>query len=114
MERNIDEEFQILADYLAERKKLPVESESEDDEEKQCDHEGVETEEDFVCRKCDLALSGISQPDVYWREHAVLDQEYTDADRLTAVDKNLIKFMERANLHRSLPLVVTQERLRVQ
>ena len=47
MERNVDEEFQILADYLAERKKLPVDSDNEDDEEEKYEHEGVETEEDF-------------------------------------------------------------------
>ena len=47
MDRNVDEEFQVLADYLAERKKLPVASDSEDDEEEKCEHEGVETGEDF-------------------------------------------------------------------
>ena len=46
-ERNVDEEFQILADYPAERKKLPADSDSEDDEEESCEHEGVETDEDF-------------------------------------------------------------------
>ena len=97
---------------LAERKKLPVDSDSEDDEEEKCEHEGVETEEDFVCCKCGLVLSSIYQPDVHWHEHAVLDRQYTDSDRLVAVDKNLVKFMEKANLHRSLPLVVMQERLR--
>ena len=43
MERNIVEEFQILADYLAEKKKLPVHLDSEDDKEEKCEHEGVET-----------------------------------------------------------------------
>ena len=71
MERNVDEEFQILADYLAERKKLPVDSDSEDDEEEKWEHEGVETEEDFVCCQCGLVLSSIYQPDVHWHEHAV-------------------------------------------
>ena len=65
MEREVDEEFQILADYRAERKKLPVDSDSEDDEEEKCEHEGVETEEDFVCCKCGLVLSSIYQPDVH-------------------------------------------------
>ena len=63
MERNVDEEFQILADHLAEKKKFPVDSDSEDDEEEQREHEGVETEEDFVCCKCGLVLSSIFQPD---------------------------------------------------
>ena len=88
MERNIEEEFQILADYLAERKKLPVDSDSEEDEEEQCEHEGVETEEDFVCCECGLVLSGIHQTDVHWHEHTVLDRQYTDSDRLVAVGKN--------------------------
>ena len=109
MKRNIDEDFQILADYLAERTKLPVESDSDEDEEKQCNHEGVETEEDFVCCKCGLVLSSIFQPDVHWHQHAVLDRQYTYSDRLVGLDKNLVKFMEKVNLHRSLPLVVIQE-----
>ena len=54
MDRNVDEDFQILANYLAEKKKLPVDSDSEGDEEESCEHEGVETEEDFVCCKCGL------------------------------------------------------------
>ena len=101
-----------MADYLAEKKKWPVDSDSEDDEEEQCEHEGVEMAEDFVCCKCGLVLSSIYQPDVHWHEHAVLDRQYTDSDRLVAVDKNLMKFMEKADFHRSLPLVVIQERLR--
>ena len=49
---------------------------------------------------------------VHWHEHAVLDRQYTNLDRLVAVDKKFMKFMEKANLHRSLPLVVIQERWR--
>ena len=60
MERDIEEDFQILADYLAEKKTLSGDSDSENDEEEKCEHrEGVETEEDFVCCKCGLVLSNI-------------------------------------------------------
>ena len=63
MDRNVDEDFQILSYYLAEKKKLPVDSDSEDDEEEKCEPEGVETGEDFVCCKCGLVLPSIFQPD---------------------------------------------------
>ena len=39
MDRNVDEDFQILAYYLAEKKKLPVDSDGEVDEDEKCEQE---------------------------------------------------------------------------
>jgi len=77
----------------------------------ECDHEGIDTEEAFVCKKCGLVLDNIYLPDVNWFEHAMPARIYSDVDRLQAVNKNLIRFMEKAGLQRSLYII--QERMRV-
>ena len=83
-----------------------MDSDSKNDEEDRCDHDGVETEEDLVCCKYSLVLSSMYCPDVHWYKHPVLESQYMESDRLVAVDKNLMKLMEKAHSHRSLPLVV--------
>ena len=75
-------------------------------------HEGVETEECYVCCKCGLVLDNLYRPDVDWFEHSMLDRRYTDVDRCNAVDKNLLKFLEKVNMRSSLPLHIIQQRLR--
>ena len=38
-----------------------------------------------------LVLSSIYQLDIHLHQHAVVDRQYTDSDRLVAVEKNLKK-----------------------
>lgn len=113
---DLERDFQILMDYKAQRKEeLPQNEEMEDDggeKEKICIHEGVETEEDYVCCKCGLVLDNIYRVDVHWFDHATEDREYNDSDRLQAVDKTLIKFMEKSDLRSSMPLFSMQQCLR--
>ena len=72
--------------------------------EKKCVHEGIETEEEFVCQKCGLVLGQVYCPDVHWLEHAVKSKEHTDMSRLNAMDKTLGDFLDRIGWYDSLPL----------
>ena len=69
----MDDNFQILFDYveqmkreLAEKDKSDEQTKSAEDEEKKCVHESIETEEAYVCCKCGLVLEDIFQPDIHW------------------------------------------------
>ena len=104
----LEDHLRVLSDYLAEKKTDQPPGEKP----KRCVHEGVETEEAYVCRKCGLVLDNLYHPDVRWFEHATLDREYTDADRLIALDEALVKFMEKTELRPTVPLFLIQERLR--
>ena len=55
----------------------------------------METEEAYVCCKCGLVLEDIFQPDVHWLDHAMMARQYTNMDRLNAVDKALGAFLEK-------------------
>ena len=64
----MDDDFQILFDYveqmkreLAEKDKSDEQTKSAEDEEKKCVHESIETEEAYVCCKCGLVLEDIFQ-----------------------------------------------------
>ena len=77
----------------------------------------METEEAYVCCKCGLVLSvcvveDIFQPDVHWLDHAMMARQYTNMDRLNAVDKTLADFLDKVGWYDSLPLHDVQELLK--
>ena len=62
-----------------------------------CVHEGIETDEEFVCQKCGLVLGQVYNRDLHWLEYAVKAREVTDIDRLNAVDQTLADFLDRVS-----------------
>ena len=107
----MDVDFAMLLEYLT-RKKQPTQVSSEPLEKKKCVHEGIDTDEEHVCQKCGLVLGQIYCPDVHWLEHAIKAREYSDMDRLNAVDKTLADFLDKVGWHDSLPLHDVQELLK--
>ena len=98
----MDDDFRILFDYVEQMKRelqdeADLQSKSAEDEEKKCVHESIETEEDYVCCKCGLMLEDIFQPDIHWCDHALMPRIYGGADRLNAMHKVLIKFLDKAS-----------------
>ena len=75
-----------------------------------CEHEGIETDEFFVCRKCGL-VPYLYLPDVDWYGHSIITKEYKDSDRLLAVDRAAKQFFEKTGLKtRSFDIIL--QRLR--
>ena len=108
----MDADFAMLLEYLT-RKKQPTQVSSEPlEKKKKCVHEGIDTDEEHVCQKCGLVLDQIYCPDVHWLEHAIKAREYSDMDRLNAVDKTLADFLDKVGWHDSLPLHDVQELLK--
>ena len=108
----MDADFATLLEYLT-RKKQPTQVSSEPlEKKKKCLHEGTDTDEEYVCQKCGLVLGQIYCPDVHWLEHAIKAREYSDMDRLNAVDKTLADFLDKVGWHDSLPLHDVQELLK--
>ena len=115
----MDDDFRILFDYveqmkreLAEKDKADLQTKSAEDEEKKCVHESIETEEAYVCCKCGLVLEDIFQPDIHWCDHALMPRIYSGADRLNAMHKVLIKFLDKISFCTYLPMYTLEERLR--
>lgn len=111
----MEHDFKILYSYRkkAEQDKHLQEKNSETEEEdKKClRDECVEREEAYVCRNCGLG-DNLYQPDMDWHNHAVMEREYTDTDRLNAIDSNLLQFLEKVDwTGSSTPRCVIQERL---
>ena len=66
----MDDDFRILFDYVEQMKRelqdeADLQTKSDEDEEKKCVHESIETEEAYVCCKCGLVLEDIFQPDIF-------------------------------------------------
>ena len=67
----------------------------------------------YVCCNCGLVLEDIFQPDVHWLDHAMMARQYTNMDRLNAVDKTtLADFLNKVGWYDSLPLHDVQELLK--
>ena len=77
-----------------------------------CTGESIETEEAYVCCKCGLVLEDIFQPDIHWCDHALMPRIYGGADRLNAMHKVLIKFLDKISFCTYLPMYTLEERLR--
>ena len=113
---DLEEAFQILSDYKktqkeVKEKQLALESmeaqkqkqqeEEEGDgekgeQEKECLHQDqVLHEGSYVCTGCGLVLTSDFQPEVNWADRCVTPHIYLATDRLQAVDKHLIHFMEK-------------------
>ena len=97
----MDDDFRILFDYVEQMKRelqdeADLQTKSDEDEEKKCVHESIETEEAYVCCKCGLVLEDIFQPDIHWCDHALMPRIYGGADCLNAMHKVLIKFLDKA------------------
>ena len=113
----MDDDFRILFDYVEQMKRelqdeADLQSKSAEDEEKKCVHESIETEEAYVCCKCGLVLEDIFQPDIHWCDHALMPRIYGGADRLNAMHKVLIKFLDKISFCTYLPMYTLEERLR--
>ena len=115
----MDDGFQTMFDFVEEMKREMVKNKKalteplvEEDQEEKCEHEGIETEEALVCCKCGLVLDNIYLPDVHWFDHAQMERSYTSADRLNAVDKALVKFIEKIGYCTNIPLNVIEDRVR--
>ena len=113
----MDDDFRILFDYVEQMKRelqdeADLQSKSDEDEEKKCVHESIETEEAYVCCKCGLVLEDIFQPDIHWCDHALMPRIYGGADRLNAMHKVLIKFLDKISFCTYLPMYTLEERLR--
>ena len=114
----MEDDFQILFDYLknvrelAEKDKADSAENSPGDEEKKCVHEAIQTEEAYVCCKCGLVLEDIFQPDIHWCDHALMPRIYSGTDRLNAMNKALINFLDKVSLCTYLPMYTLEERLR--
>ena len=113
----MDDDFRILFDYVEQMKRelqdeADLQSKSAEDEEKKCVHESIETEEAYVCCKCGLVLEDIFQPDIHWCDHAFMPRIYGGADRLNAMHKVLIKFLDKISFCTYLPMYTLEERLR--
>ena len=111
----MDDDFQILFDYveqmereLAEKNKSDEQTKSAEDEEKKCEHESIETEEAYVC----CVVEDTFQPDIHWCDHALMPRIYGGADRLNAMHKVLIKFLDKISFCTYLPMYKLEERLR--
>ena len=113
----MDDDFRILFDYVEQMKrelqdKADLQTKSAEDEEKKCVHESIETEEAYVCCKCGLVLEDIFQPDIHWCDHALMPRIYGGADRLNAMHKVSIKFLDKISFCTYLPMYTLEERLR--
>ena len=108
----VEKDFQILIEHLARKREEERKKENYEREEEQCVHEGIETDEAFVCQHCGLVLGSLYGPDVHWFDHAVMPRVYSARDQLNAVDKALYKFIDRICLQTDLPMYTVQERLR--
>ena len=91
----MDADFAVLLEYLTRKRELTQVSSEPLEKKKKCLHEGTDTDEEHVCQKCKLVLGQIYCPDVHWLEHAMKAREYSDMDRLNAVDKTLVDFLEK-------------------
>ena len=106
----MEDDFQILFDYLknvrelAEKDKADSAQNSPGDEEKKCVHEAIQTEEAYVCCKCGLVLEDIFQPDIHWCDHALMPRIYSGTDRLNAMNKALINFLDKVSFCTYLPM----------
>ena len=113
----MEDDFQILFDYLknvrelAEKDKADSAQNSPGDE-KKCVHEAIQTEEAYVCCKCGLVLEDIFQPDIHWCDHALMPRIYSGTDRLNAMNKALINFLDKVSFCTYLPMYTLEERLR--
>ena len=113
----MDDDFRILFDYVEQMKRelqdeADLQTKSAEDEEKKCVHESIETEEAYVCCKCGLVLEDIFQPDIHWCDHVLMPRIYGGADRLNAMHKVLIKFLDKISFCTYLPMYTLEERLR--
>ena len=75
-------------------------------------HEAIQTEEAYVCCKCGLVLEDIFQPDIHWCDHALMPRIYSGTDRLNAMNKALINFLDKVSFCTYLPMYTLEERLR--
>ena len=121
---DLDEAFHILYEYKKaqeeskrqQRKELQQKDESVEeqkrDEEKIRMHKGEQVlhEGSYVCTECGLVMVSDFQPEAKWRDRCVIAHAYTATDRLQAIDKHLLEFMEKADVR--APLQPIQERLR--
>ena len=57
----MDEDFETLLEYLGRKNQLVQVSSGP---EKKCVLESIETDDEFVCQKCDLVLGQVYNPDV--------------------------------------------------
>ena len=113
----MDDDFRILFDYVEQMErelqdKADLQTKSAEDEEKKCVHESIETEEAYVCCKCGLVLEDIFKPDIHCCDHALMPRIYGGADRLNAMHKVLIKFLDKISFCTYLPMYTLEERLR--
>ena len=97
---------------LAEKEKADSPENSPGDEEKKCMNEAIETEEDNVCSTWFLALKDIFQPDIHWCDHAFMLRIYSGTDRLKAINKALMKFLDKVSFCTYLPMYTLEERVR--
>ena len=75
-------------------------------------HEGIETDDEYVCQKCGLVLGQVYNPDLHWLEHAMKARENSDMNRLNAVDKTLADFLDKVGSYDSLTRHDIQELLK--
>ena len=101
----VEKDFQILIEHLARKSEEERKKDNNEYGEEQCVHEGIETDEAFVCQHCGLVLGSLYGPDVHWFDHAVMLRVYSARDQLNAVDKALYKFIDRICLQTDLPIV---------
>ena len=118
----MEEAFNILSEYKkaqkeakerAEAQKQSDASSQEGQKEKEeiiCSHEDqILHEGSYVCTGCGLVMGSDFQPEVNWSDRCVIAREYSATDRLRAVDKHLLEFMQKAGLTASLHPI--QERM---
>ena len=109
----MDEDFAVLLEYPT-RKKQPTQVSSQPlEKKKKCLHEGTDTDAGRTClsKMRSRARSNLCA-DVHWLEHTMKAREYSDMDRLNAVDKTLADFLDRVDFYESLPLHDVQELLK--
>ena len=118
-----DEQFRILIDYVKSRDVENVAtasslseqrtdlSEESRDLELVCLHlDQVEHDGYYVCSACGLVLDTLYQPEVNWTDRCVISKSYSSTDRIQAVDRHLIEFMQKTGI--VSPLHPIQERLK--
>ena len=108
---DIEEQFEILRAYK-ERQRAVVEHDDDPCPDApppspnidKCFHNHqVVNEGHFVCTVCGLVLDSVLLPEVNFTERCILPRLYAARERLTAVDRHLVRFMQKTgvllNLH---------------
>ena len=112
----MEEEFQILFDYLKVQKEEKAglsypEAPDPEKKEEECVHsEQVMHEGYYVCTGCGMVMESIFLPEVDWEKRCTRTRTYSSTDRITAVDRHLRGFLEKADI--SHPVHPIQEKLR--